>query len=76
MARIIVTSEQGRRPGASVLLDEQVPPDHLNNDHSAAQLIERLVAGQSPARRRQEREQRRGERSDTPRDAFPRALTA
>lgn len=76
MARNIVTTEQSRRPGASVLLDEQVCRDHLSNDRSAAQLMERLVAGQSPARRRQEREQRLGERSDTPGDAFPRALTA
>jgi len=42
MARIIVTTEQGGRPDASVLLDERVCPEHLSDDHSAAQLIERL----------------------------------
>jgi hypothetical protein len=42
MARIIVTTEQGERPDAPVLLDERVCPEHLNDHHSAAQLIERL----------------------------------
>jgi hypothetical protein len=42
MARIIVTTEQSRRPDGPVLLDESVCPDHLRDEHSAAQLIERL----------------------------------
>ena len=42
MARIIVTTEQTERPDAPVLLDERVCPEHLSDDHAAAQLIERL----------------------------------
>jgi hypothetical protein len=42
MARIIVTTEQSERPDAPVLLDEHVRSEHLSDDHSAAQLIERL----------------------------------
>ena len=42
MARIIVTTEQSERPDAHVLLDERVCSDHLSDDHSAAQLVERL----------------------------------
>jgi hypothetical protein len=42
MARIIVTTEQSERPDAPVLLDERVCSEHLSDDHSAAQLIERL----------------------------------
>ena len=42
MARIIVTTEQSERPDAPVLLDEWIYPDHLCDDHSAAQLIERI----------------------------------
>jgi hypothetical protein len=42
MARIIVTTERPEHLDAPVLLDELVCPDHLSDDHSAAQLIERL----------------------------------
>ena len=42
MARIIVTTEQSKRPDAPILLDEFVCSDHLSDDHSAAQLVERL----------------------------------
>ena len=42
MARIIVTTEHAERDGAPVLLDERVCSDHLSDDHSAAQLVERL----------------------------------
>lgn len=42
MARIIVTTEGSQRPDAPVLLDEWVYPDHLSDDQSAAQLIERI----------------------------------
>lgn len=42
MARIIVTTERSERPEGPVLFDELVCPAHLSDDHSAAQLIERL----------------------------------
>ena len=42
MARIIVTTDAGRRIDAPVLLDERVLPEHLSDNHAAAQLIERL----------------------------------
>jgi hypothetical protein len=42
MARIIVTTEQSERPDAPVLLDEWIYPDHLSDEQSAAQLIERI----------------------------------
>jgi hypothetical protein len=42
MPRIIVTTEQSKRPDGRVLLDERVHPDHLSDDHAAAQLVERI----------------------------------
>jgi len=42
MPRIIVTTEGSARPDAPVLLDEWVCPPHLQDDHSAEQLIERI----------------------------------
>ena len=44
MARIIVTTDPSERRDAPVLLmlNERVCPEHLSDDHSAAQLIERL----------------------------------
>ena len=42
MARIMVMTDPTRRPDAPVLLDERVCSVHLSDDHSAAQLIERL----------------------------------
>jgi hypothetical protein len=42
MARIIVTTEHSGQDKAPVLLDERVCSDHLSDDHSAAQLVERL----------------------------------
>jgi hypothetical protein len=42
MARIIVTTDPTGRQDAPVLLEESVNSVHLGNDHSAAQLIERL----------------------------------
>jgi hypothetical protein len=42
MARIIVTTEHSERPNGPVLLDEFVCPDHLKDEHSATQLVERL----------------------------------
>ena len=42
MARIIVTTDPRTQHAAPVLLDESVYSIHLDNDHNAAQLIERL----------------------------------
>ncbi len=42
MARIIVTTDPTIKRAAPVLLDESVYSVHLDNDHNAAQLIERL----------------------------------
>lgn len=42
MPRIIVTTEGSTRPDEPVLLDEWVHPQHLQDDHSAEQLIERI----------------------------------
>ena len=42
MARIIVITEHSEHTDAPVLLDERVRPEHLSDDHSAAQLMERL----------------------------------
>jgi hypothetical protein len=42
MARIIVTTDPTERRDAPVLLEESVYSIHLDNDHNAAQLIERL----------------------------------
>jgi len=42
MARIIVTTDPTDRRNAPVLLDEHVCSLHLADDHSAAQLVERL----------------------------------
>ena len=42
MARIIVTTDATTQDAAPILLDESVYSIHLDNDHNAAQLIERL----------------------------------
>jgi hypothetical protein len=42
MARIIVTTDPSERREAPVLLEERVYSLHLDNDHNAGQLIERL----------------------------------
>lgn len=42
MARILVTTDPTDRRDAPVLLDERVCSLHLADDHSAAQLVERL----------------------------------
>jgi hypothetical protein len=42
MARIIVTTDPSTEDAAPVLLDERVYSIHLDNDHDAAQLIERV----------------------------------
>jgi hypothetical protein len=45
MARIIVIADMQRRPeiDAPVLMDEQVKPDHLADEHSSRQIIERMA---------------------------------
>jgi hypothetical protein len=75
MARIIVTTERGRGPDAPVLFDEQVCPDHLSDDHSAAQLIERLGWAVTDAEDA-ERDQPQAGRSNIHREAVSRALSA
>jgi hypothetical protein len=42
MARIIVTTDPIADHPSPVLMDESVYPIHLDNEHNAAQLIERL----------------------------------
>jgi len=42
MARIIVTTDPTPYHAAPVLMDESVYSIHLDNEHNAAQLIERL----------------------------------
>jgi hypothetical protein len=75
MARIIVTTEQGRGLDIPVLFDEQVCPVHLSDHHSAAQLIERLGWAVTDAEDA-ERDQPQVGRSSTHRGAVPRALSA
>ena len=45
MARIIVIADtpQRARIGASVLMDEEVKPDHLADEHTSQQIIERMA---------------------------------
>jgi hypothetical protein len=40
MARIIVTTDERERSDARVIMDEQLSPDHLSDEH--AQLMQRL----------------------------------
>ncbi len=42
MARLIVTTDPISNRAAPVLMDESVYSIHLDNEHNAAQLIERL----------------------------------
>jgi hypothetical protein len=50
MPRVLVTTTQrDRPPSASVLLDEGVLPLHLEDEHAAAQLIERIAWAVSDA---------------------------
>jgi hypothetical protein len=57
MARIIVTTDPTTEQAAPVLLDESVYSMHLDNDHNAAQLIERLGWAISDAENIQRAEQ-------------------
>jgi hypothetical protein len=49
MPRVLVTTQRDERPSGSVLLDESVVPAHLEDDHAAAQLIERIAWAVSDA---------------------------
>ena len=42
MPTIIVVSDESAERDSAVLLAENVQPEHLANDHQAAQLVERL----------------------------------
>jgi hypothetical protein len=57
MARIIVTTDPTTNQAAPVLLNESVYSIHLDNDHNAAQLIERLGWAISDAENTQRTEQ-------------------
>ena len=57
MARIIVTTDPRTDHAAPVLLDESVYSMHLDNEHNAAQLIERLGWAISDAENTQRMEQ-------------------
>jgi hypothetical protein len=45
MARIIVIADVTRPPhiDAPILMDEEVRPDHLADDHASRQIIERMA---------------------------------
>ena len=45
MSRILVVPDSAhpRLEGCPVLMDEEVQPEHMQNDHSANQLIERVA---------------------------------
>jgi hypothetical protein len=51
MARIIITNERSKRPAAPVLA-ERVRPEHLSDEHSGAQIIERFVGEHARTLRR------------------------
>jgi hypothetical protein len=45
MARLIVIADTSRSPhiDAPVLMDEEVRPEHLTDDHASHQIIERMA---------------------------------
>jgi hypothetical protein len=45
MPRIIVIADTPRRPNidAPILMDEEVKPDHLADEHASRQIIERVA---------------------------------
>jgi hypothetical protein len=43
MPRVLVTTQRSDALDPPVLLDESVSPVHLEDDHAAAQLIERIA---------------------------------
>lgn len=72
MPRILVTTARGE-PAASdaVLLDEAVIPEHLEDDHAAAQLVERMAWAVSDAADMEDRQP--GRRYATHRRRIPAA---
>ncbi len=56
MARIIITTDPTPNNGAPVLMEESVYSVHLDNEHNAEQLIERLGWAISDAEDTQRRE--------------------
>ena len=42
MTRIIVTTDARGSHEQRILLDEEVRPEHMSDEHSASQLLERL----------------------------------
>jgi hypothetical protein len=59
MARIIVTTDPTPDRPAPVLMDESVYSIHLDNEHNAAQLVERLTWAIGDAEDTQRRERTR-----------------
>jgi hypothetical protein len=59
MPRIIVTTDPAEQRDAPVLLEERVYSVHLDDDHSAAQLVERLGWAIADAEHTQRAEQTR-----------------
>lgn len=69
MARIIVTTDDDRR---RVLMDERhVAPVHIDSEHSAVQLLERLAWAIREADRHPERPARRRRRRRRPPGGAP-----
>jgi hypothetical protein len=62
MPRIIITTTAGVGSdgfGPPLMLDEQVSTDHLNNDHSSLQLLERVCWAIEDAEERETDDARR-----------------
>ena len=51
MVRIIVTTDKPGSDEHQILLDEGVCPEHMSDEHSASQLLERLGWAVSDAER-------------------------
>ena len=51
MTRIIVTADTRGSEEQRILLDEEVRPEHMSDEHSASQLLERLGWAVSDAER-------------------------
>jgi len=79
MPRLLVTTDPSTRAGTAVRLDEQVQAVHLSDDHSTAQLIERLgwaVGDAEAAEHAQSRGRSRRRRTHGPKPARSGAGTA
>jgi len=62
MPRVLVTTQTNDRPHAPVLLNESVFPANLEDDHAAAQLIERIAWAVSDAADVESKRPRDGQR--------------